>query len=186
MHRGCFSDQSLARSQCDKNDVKCNKCLTDGCNNEPMFKAPTLSCMRCNDSAECAFGADNSKRYKCSRGPLFGEVETCYILTTNVSDLVERGCTFDRNSSENFDPKWCENNEHCTQCNSTYCNDENVRFHSCAVCDSISDNDCANPNDISKFFKPCANSTYPFDKRGCYSLNYSKLHLVDQSNSKLI
>lgn len=180
MHRGCLSDTSYARMLCDQGFGVCKKCSFNGCNNEPKHRPSTLSCMHCNDSAECAFGLDESKHYRCHKMPLFGDVETCYTFNPDGGSRVERGCTLDSDLYHHISSKWCEFNRYCTECYYPGCNSENVKFHSCAVCDTAMGNkDCDDPHDISKYFKSCSyGSYYSYEKRGCFTWQHSKLHLL--------
>lgn len=127
----------------------------------------------------------------------FGSEETCYILS-KIDGSIERGCTLDFNNSHN-DPNWCYESEHCDECTDHACNSENIFFGYCLQCDSLNEENCANPVfGSNEFYVQCApghydeieqhdiaddsynqNGTntqtythdpYSFNKRGCYSL----------------
>lgn len=83
MYRGCLSDPSEARLMCEL-DAKhqngtCKKCATSGCNDEPKFDRPKLSCVKCSNDEECAFGRDAAEAKQCTKDVMFGEKESCFV-----------------------------------------------------------------------------------------------------------
>lgn len=86
MFRGCLSDATNERLLCElvneHQNGSCVKCNTTGCNNQPKYKKPKLSCMKCTGSKECAFGlVDTVNSTDCKEQVVFGEEETCYTQT---------------------------------------------------------------------------------------------------------
>lgn len=77
-----------------------------------------------------------------------------------------RGCTLDK--SEAFDS--IENVEFCSE---SGCNIENTLHSQCVSCESDVDGECAKVANKDSFMKKC-DGTYPFEKRGCYTLVKSK------------
>lgn len=57
--------------------------MQSGCNNQKKFRKPQLSCVKCNDREECAFGQDPTAAIACEKDVVFGDVETCFTLTNN-------------------------------------------------------------------------------------------------------
>lgn len=83
MFRGCLSDATNERLLCERvNEYEngtCVKCNTTGCNNQSKFREPTLSCMNCTGSDDCAFGLESLNfPYVCEKQILFGDEETCF------------------------------------------------------------------------------------------------------------
>lgn len=56
----------------------CITCTEPGCNGEPRVKPPTLSCVQCDKSIECAFGQNNTQTVQCKNDIPFGSEENCY------------------------------------------------------------------------------------------------------------
>lgn len=83
MYRGCMSDSTDSRLQCDSNDPDqksvCIKCGETGCNDIPTTKHPSLSCVHCKDSRDCVFGHAKESTYKCYYNVPFGSNESCYV-----------------------------------------------------------------------------------------------------------
>lgn len=83
MYRGCLSDSSEARLMCELNgkhqNGTCRRCSGSGCNDQPKFGRPELSCVKCNNDRECAFGQDAAKAQQCTEDVMFGEEETCFV-----------------------------------------------------------------------------------------------------------
>lgn len=77
-----MTDRGDGRLLCERihpNDKSvCIKCGTTGCNNVARVKPPTLSCVNCDKSNECAFGQDKSTATACKNDVPFGSEETCY------------------------------------------------------------------------------------------------------------
>lgn len=84
-----MSDSTNARMLCnvavESKIGTCHKCSSDGCNNQPKFRKPTLSCMKCTgtDSEECAFGQNLSNAVACEKPVVFGDKETCFTHSFN-------------------------------------------------------------------------------------------------------
>lgn len=80
MYRGCLADNDEHRALCDEENPykkgSCIKCGEFGCNNEPKVKPPSLSCIKCDKSEECAFGQVETT--PCQNEVLFGFKESCY------------------------------------------------------------------------------------------------------------
>lgn len=177
IHRGCLTDASEARLLCDEDSPSiaeggsslCEKCAENGCNVEPKYKNAELACLKCNDSQKCAFGQDDSNRIFCSSSVLFGEEETCYSYTIDDGETVERGCTLDK---VNTTSDWCESSDDCIQCFGAGCNKDNMRYYSCARCKGSVNGDCASIENPERFIEDCDDSSYPIEKRGCYTLNH--------------
>lgn len=78
-----MSDTSDHRFKCEgigsKSKGICIKCDETGCNNMAKVNPPSLSCISCKKSVECAFGQDNKEATACEAGVPFGEQESCYI-----------------------------------------------------------------------------------------------------------
>lgn len=56
MHRGCMTDSKDTRLLCEQNPERCVVCDESGCNDRPLFVEPELSCFKCRDSTDCAYG----------------------------------------------------------------------------------------------------------------------------------
>lgn len=82
MFRGCLSDASDVRLKCEKSDERnlgtCVKCSGSGCNNQPKVAKSKLSCFKCIDSKECAFGQNGTDPVSCVDKVPFGIQESCY------------------------------------------------------------------------------------------------------------
>lgn len=82
IYRGCLTDTSDHRLLCEKDDPNkkdlCLKCRASGCNNVAKVRPPSLSCIHCDKSAECAFGQDKKKATLCKSDVTFGAYESCY------------------------------------------------------------------------------------------------------------
>lgn len=87
MFRGCLSDATEERLLCEGSNEdglgSCVKCTTNGCNNQPKFIPPQLSCVKCSDWKECAYGQDASTATACVKDVLFGSKETCFVHSIN-------------------------------------------------------------------------------------------------------
>lgn len=165
MYRGCLSDGTQSRVDCQFDSSKCVKCNTTGCNNQPSLQIPTLSCVFCKDDKECAFGQLNQKTRKCQYIYEFPMIESCFAHSINGTDIVERGCTLDtfKRSSD-----WCNESNNCQTCNESGCNIENVQYHRCYSCESDRKGECAVASD--NHMKKCNGIPYPYSKRGCFTM----------------
>lgn len=83
MFRGCWSDSTPARLECgakaDTKQGKCVTCTASGCNDKPKVKPTELSCVKCLDSKECAFGQSSSSPITCMNDVAFGDEESCFV-----------------------------------------------------------------------------------------------------------
>lgn len=193
--RGCLSDASDERLLCERvNEHKngsCVKCNTTGCNNQPKIEKPTLSCMNCTGSQECAFGLISlNASVPCKRPVLFGDKETCYTQSTDgivifltlrllfqlfsVNYLkilginVARGCTLDA-TYNGLAEDWCKEEYGCITCAENNCNHQNGRFSKCVRCEGDLRSDCAAGPKLIDYIGQCDRSPYPYSKRGCYT-----------------
>lgn len=82
MYRGCNSDATFVNSL-RADDGTFVQCSEDGCNDQQLYQKPTLSCAKCNDSTECAFGQNESTITLCNQNVLFGRDENCFIHSFN-------------------------------------------------------------------------------------------------------
>lgn len=98
MYRGCLGDESTARLMCEKNDPaigKCVKCSEDGCNNQPKLKKAEISCVKCNDAIDCAYGQVSANASDCIKDVIFGNEESCFTQSLSGN----------REISEKYSPK---------------------------------------------------------------------------------
>ena len=83
MFRGCLSDSTPIRLECDaegdKKQGHCVKCTGSGCNDQPKVKPAKLSCVKCSDTEECAFGQNSSSAITCLTDVTFGDEESCFV-----------------------------------------------------------------------------------------------------------
>ncbi|XP_055307068.1 uncharacterized protein LOC129571321 [Sitodiplosis mosellana] len=168
--RGCLSDATEQRLLCELvNEHKngsCVKCDRSGCNKQPKFVQPKLSCMHCTDSEECAFGLRFSNQTMACKNPVvFGDEETCFTHSISGSTEVKRGCTLDANKEDD----WCKEEDGCTTCSGSNCNYKNARYSWCVRCISDVNGRCAKTSKLDDYISQCVKSPYPFDKRGCYT-----------------
>lgn len=180
MFRGCSSDSTKIRLQCDKNeDGMCIKCSGSGCNDQPKIRKAELACVQCNGTAECAFGQDSATATACLNDVKLGDEESCFVRTlpgnnTNYLSLlkvsvqfIERGCTLDANTTH---PEWCKEDTDCETCSGDGCNTRNVQTTSCLQCKSDAKGYCAKVSNTTEFFVKCDHSSYSYDKRGCFTI----------------
>lgn len=78
---------------------------------------------------------------------------------------MERGCTLDYNSEED----WCKVEDDCNKCSGNDCNIENARYSWCVHCESDITGDCAVLSKLESYVGQCGRSPYPYSKRGCYT-----------------
>lgn len=89
MFRGCLSDPTEPRLECDINKHgNCVKCTGNGCNDQPKVKPSELSCMKCMDSKECAYGQRSSPAFNCLNNVIFGNKESCFVHTLPGNNTV--------------------------------------------------------------------------------------------------
>lgn len=156
---------------CEKEDPNqkgvCLKCGETGCNKMAKIGSPSLSCIHCDKSAECAFGQPNVEAIPCKADVPFGTEESCYVHYYHLGNesWAQRGCTID--SKKTFDYK--ENNENIIFCTEIGCNLENIIHSQCISCESGFDGNCATISDVDGLVKQCK-GTYSHDKRGCYTM----------------
>lgn len=159
--RGCKTDTEIFEICTEKED-QCRSCKTDGCNYEPKFSKPKLSCIKCTSTAfdsSCEWGFNQNKALLCQEDLALGDQEECYIQT-NDSKSVSRGCL-------NDDKNACTNATTCKKiCSTAGCNNENILKDSCIICDSKTNPLCAssrpkiNPT-------TCTNEIQEYNKQGC-------------------
>ena len=56
MYRGCITDSKDSRLLCQLGMGRCGICSEDGCNDQPLFIEPELSCYKCENSTDCGYG----------------------------------------------------------------------------------------------------------------------------------
>lgn len=80
--RGCLSDSTNESKICKDYEIfdhdVCIKCSVTGCNKHSTYRQPTLSCVKCSDSEECAFGENLSKSSECIKNVSLNDKESCY------------------------------------------------------------------------------------------------------------
>lgn len=82
IYRGCLTDNTEARLLCGKDDGDhCVKCETTGCNDVPRIRSPSLSCITCNQTDECAFGHRKKSATDCVNDVKLGSYESCYTFS---------------------------------------------------------------------------------------------------------
>lgn len=147
-------------------------CDEDGCNHVPHKSEPQLECIICSDDKECAFGHDMDSEQTCEKDVMFGQNETCFTRI-GENGVVYRGCTLDK---ARRNPNWCEEDEHCTECDDPGCNSINAKLSSCIECNSLEKKDCGNPMDIYSYSTYCElqHVPYLYEESGCYSAKTSK------------
>ncbi|XP_055308419.1 uncharacterized protein LOC129572481 [Sitodiplosis mosellana] len=169
MFRGCLSDSTPIRLECeaygDNKQGNCVKCKGSGCNDQPKVKQAELSCTKCSDAKECAFGQSLSAAIVCLNDVTFGDQESCFVHTIPGSSTVERGCTLDVNATN-----WCKEEIGCEKCLRKGCNTQNVRHSWCLRCQSDVKGDCAKISNPNEFIEECDHLPYTYSKRGCYTI----------------
>lgn len=180
MNRGCASDLSDNKEKCHLLGKKCGLCHAnhlDGCNNEPITKNPTLSCVDCEGAynESCAWGHHQEKDSKqCQKEILFPGKESCYTLVNRLDQTVKRGCTLDR--GENVCDGGNNSTQYCQKCFNDGCNNQNVIKQSCLVCHSgfVGEENCADKfPSLDDFSTVCEKPVYGYDERGCYVMKKS-------------
>lgn len=170
--RGCLTDSTNSRLLCEQDGTTCVKCSLSGCNNQPKFKDPSLSCVKCNDTTDCAYGQNLNAAEVCQNSVPFAVSESCYMRIVNKTSLVERGCTLDvATEKEN----WCTTANDCEICNKSGCNTANVRYHWCIVCSSEINGVCSVITDSNNFIEQCNGDPYPHNMIGCFTMNKGKI-----------
>lgn len=191
MYRGCLSDSSQARLMCglDETDQRgvCVKCSTSGCNNQPKFDKPRLSCLKCQNDKECAFGQDASRARRCIKDLMFGDEETCFTQVINGNfefmfdffsifmhiqmfsqgTQVKRDCTLDIDSPLNSN--WCIEEENCEKCSKNGCNSNNGRYMWCLHCKDSMEDKCTTLPNVLEYINQCDYKPYTYDRRGCFT-----------------
>lgn len=130
MYRGCQSDASQIQENCQAEPGHCTVCTGNGCNVHDRSRRPTLDCVYCNRTNDCAYGQmpESMITAACHNDVLFKRSETCYIDRTLTG--VHRGCTLDVRRSDN----WCNDRESCTMCTGNQCNRKNAFPQLCYKC----------------------------------------------------
>lgn len=75
------------KKQCESGKAKCVQCDGNGCNDAPKRKMPTLSCIQCDRSAECAFGQKHIEPTPCQSDVLLGVAESCYVHVNSCESI---------------------------------------------------------------------------------------------------
>lgn len=75
---------------------------------------------------------------------------------------------------------WCQASEGCEKCFSKGCNTQNVRFSWCLRCQSDINGNCAKVSDPNEFIEECDHLSYPYDKRGCYTMSIGNSILLNE------
>lgn len=88
-----MTDSTKESTKCKENYINdhevCIKCSENGCNKQSTYKQPTLSCVRCSDSVECAFGENLSKSSACIRNVSLSDKESCYTRATGKTIIFQ-------------------------------------------------------------------------------------------------
>lgn len=79
--------------------------------------------------------------------------------------IFQRGCTLDTYPDED-----CNESDGCKKCQGAACNNENVKYHHCVVCNSDDNSDCGKLEDVAQLKTQCTGDPYAIDKRGCYTI----------------
>lgn len=171
--RGCESDSTIQRKECERNPKKCVFCTGDGCNNQPAITKPTLSCILCAQESRCSWGYNKTDSKICKGDVFFPDVETCFTASDG-DRTVTRGCTLDDNLS-------CTKGKACSLCNVNGCNRENVIKHYCYQCRSSLNNDCYGTEGgvPSHYANGICNSTvYSSTDKGCFTKLYESKYFI--------
>lgn len=166
LFRGCISDPYDSRILCDDNPESCVKCMASGCNVNPKLHDAELSCHQCDSTDECAFGQQSGMEAKCTKKVPFLSHESCYTLATNNGKVIKRGCTLDYFANEEA----CKEEADCRKCPLAGCNNNNLRYHQCVVCNSDETGECLKLENPKSLTRQCDGDPYSYDKRGCYTM----------------
>lgn len=84
VYRGCLADNDVHRALCNENNSdnkNCIKCSGSGCNIHYIAKSqpPSISCVKCDTSEDCAFGQNKKNATICKNKVPFGVEESCYV-----------------------------------------------------------------------------------------------------------
>lgn len=175
--RGCITDSSDSRILCGDYPESCVECKLNGCNSQPKDQPAQLKCHQCSGPGDCAFGQNAGLEQPCKMKVPFLTVESCFTLASKDSDVVRRGCTLDVNDDD------CNETGGCKKCHGVACNNENVKYHQCVVCNSGDNNDCAKLEDATELKVQCTGDPYPMDKRGCYTVKMGKYNVFERLRS---
>lgn len=93
-----------------------------------------------------------------------------YDSEDNESRWAERGCTVELT---NISSASADNLESITTCSQSGCNNGNIMYSHCVLCESDVKGKCATLSDASVFIGQCE-GIYSHDRRGCYTLNKGK------------
>uniref|UniRef100_A0A1B0CYG3 DUF753 domain-containing protein n=1 Tax=Phlebotomus papatasi TaxID=29031 RepID=A0A1B0CYG3_PHLPP len=162
-YRGCRSDTSEGNTQCNAAGDQCIKCTdSNGCNNQPAVRSPTLSCIKCaaNDVA-CLWGFSSAAAQACVNDVWLGSEETCFRVQSGSSAI--RGCTLD---SPNDCP---ESSSACTRCTGNACNTATYKRQQCLLCSTTAtgqDNCGSEPEEYNAL--ECSGDDQTYESRGCY------------------
>lgn len=167
MYRGCKSDSSDLQNECHLHPERCKVCKGDGCNAHDRTKKPTMSCVFCNRTQDCAYGQMPMSMItqSCRNKVLFAQTESCYIERTATG--VRRGCTLDIDDND----RWCKGSGNCTLCDENKCNRENAYQQRCHECSGPS---CAAAQNQST--SNICLGIFERTKAGCYTNVKGKLN----------
>lgn len=166
LFRGCISDPFDSRILCDDNPESCVKCMKSGCNSQPKIQNSKLLCHQCDSTDECAFGQQTGLETKCTKKVPFLSNESCYTLASDDGKVIKRGCTLEYFVNENM----CKEDAGCRKCPDEGCNNGNLKYQRCVVCNSNETGDCTKLDDPNMLMKQCDGEPYSHDKRGCYTI----------------
>lgn len=182
VYRGCTLDNMDLLKDCSSNNVKCESCDTNGCNNK--HKAKCYQCdSRNSNEKECTNLIDDSFLMYCQQPNILYENRGCYYKFN--SSYVKRGCYGDL-STEDEDE--CKNNGlNCIICDKGSCNNEDVQLNKlCVECDENNNINCrTNLSSIPS--KPHESNEF----KGCYLLykpngKISRGYAIDMSDNDFI
>lgn len=104
IYRGCLSDSSNERLMCDQSEKHqlgvCSTCTGSGCNKQPKFQKPKLSCLKCDDEKSCAYPQKSFDAEPCQKNVLFGDEESCFTYQNKSNQF--KFCLFSIHNSNYF------------------------------------------------------------------------------------
>lgn len=178
-HQPC-SNCSQDVSQ-ESENVLIETCSSHGCNDQFLVRKAELSCVKCKDDTECAYGQNNAEKIElCENNVDSQKYETCFIRLFNDTGIVERGCTLDSTEEK---LNWCLESENCRQCSEYGCNVANVKCHSCIECNSEINGECAILSNFSNYIKnyDCI-EPYSYEQRGCFTMEEGIIYIYFNLN----
>lgn len=176
---GCnkqISHQQCSNCSQENKNVLIETSSSHGCNDQFLVRKAELSCVKCKDDTECAYGQNDAEKIeRCENNVDFQKYETCFIRSFNETEIVERGCTLD-STEENLN--WCLESENCKQCSEYGCNVANVKCHSCIECNSKINEECAILSNSSNYIQnyDCI-EPYSYEQRGCFTMEEGIIYI---------